>query len=706
MIDNSTKILPVLRDDISIRAGAPDRNGVSNWVVYDPLQHRYFQINRETRDLIAILQTRKTAAELISIARHELKTKIDHTQVERLLEFLQNRQLLAEEKNDWRMHTGLEAQRSHNPMTKLMHSYLFLKVPLFHPQLMLLALLPYMRWAFTRTFFLLVGISGLISIYLVLGQWTEFVHDIQSFVSFQGAVYFGLSLILIKSLHELAHALTAVRFGCRVPTMGIAFFLLTPLLYSDVSDAWRLESRQQRLWISAAGIIIELMVACLATLLWVFLPDGAIRNTVLILASVSWIMSLFVNLNPLIKFDGYYLLADILGIDNLQQRSFAFGKWKLREILFSPAAEAPEKLSQNMCTTLTVFAWMTWTYRLILFTTIALIVYQYTFKLLGLFLMVLEIWLLILRPVGGELYHWMKMDRDRISPRRVKIVSSVFCLLIGIFFVPWSTHVSFPAKLEASRLSTIYPGNSGRIVSVNAKRGDLIQKGSPLVTLHNFEIEKKLKSAKIKLGLIKLQLANSLVEGVNHDEVLVLRRKLRSKTSEISGLLKQQQELVVRATFSGIIREFNRNIHLGRWISKTEYVALIASENSHKLRGYVRQFDIQRITDSSFGKFVPDDLTRSSFDVKLNFIAKAAVPVIEIASLASVNGGAVAVEVNARQQLVPLEAQYLIEGEPKQAIQSPRQVVLGTIELIGNAKSYASRTWNQIGKVLIREIGF
>ena len=220
------------------------------------------------------------------------------------------------------------------------------------------------------------------------------------------------------------------------------------------------------------------------------------------------------------------------------------------------------------------------------------------------------------------------------------------------------------------------------------------------------KLRNNLETAKIELNLIRLQLASELIENINRDEVLVLKHKFRSKKSEIEGLQNEKQELVIRAPISGVIREFNRNIHHGRWIAKTEYVALIASENSHVLRGYVRQFDIQRITNSSFGKFIPVDLTRSSFDVKLNQIAKSAVPVIEIAALASVNGGDVAVNVDAREQLIPLEAQYLVEGEPREAIQSSRQVVLGTIELSGNAKSFASRTWNQIGKVMIREIGF
>ncbi len=707
MNDMSQNILPVLRDEITVEPGATDRMGVASWIIYDPLQHRYHQINRETKDLIAILQTGKTTDELISSAWQNLKIRIDQRQVENLLEFLQKGQLLVEPATQgWQKHAELESGRSQSLTTKLMHSYLFVKIPLFHPQTMLQRILPFLGWMYTPLFFIIVGLCGLAGIYLVSHHWSEFTHDAQSLFTLQGAAYFGLALVIIKSLHELAHAFTAARFGCRVPTMGIALFLLTPLLYTDVSDAWRLSSRSQRLWISAAGIIIELVIACLATFLWAFLPEGTSRNVVLMVASVSWIMSLFINLNPLIKFDGYYLLSDILGIDNLQQRSFAFGKWKLREILFSPGADRPEQLPRKLGNTLVIFAWMTWVHRLILFTAIALVVYHFTFKLLGIFLFALEIWLLVARPVIAEVLHWIKMDHGNTSPHRAFVTLGIVALICGVFLVPWSTKIRIPAILEAAELSTIYPGREGKVVSIMASRGDYVEKDSPLVRLHNPVIESKLSSAAIELDLIKLRLANVIVENFSRDSVLVLKQKIRSRTSEIDGLLAEKNELVIKAPISGMVREFNRNIHKGRWINKTVPIALIASPGTHRLRGYIPGIDIQRLSKSTFGKFIPDDLGRSSIEVTLKTIATAAAPVIDIAALASVNGGSVGVEVNDRKQLIPNDAQYLIVAEPAGTIQTADQIISGIIQFRGSAQSYVTRIWNQIGKILIRETGF
>ena len=166
--------------------------------------------------------------------------------------------------------------------------------------------------------------------------------------SFEGAVYFTLSLILLKAAHELGHALTASRFGCYVPNMGVAFMLMMPLLYTDVTDSWRLSSRRQRLLIGVAGIAVELALACFATFLWVFLPDGSARGIAFMVATTGWVLSLAFNLNPCLKFDGYYLLADLIGVDNLQPRAFALGRWKLRQILFAPTLEPPELLSRRM----------------------------------------------------------------------------------------------------------------------------------------------------------------------------------------------------------------------------------------------------------------------------------------------------------------------------------------------------------------------
>ncbi len=120
----------------------------------------------------------------------------------------------------------------------------------------------------------------------------------------RGLALYVLCLAVVKVCHELGHAYTATRYGCRVPTMGIAIIVMMPMLYSDTSDAWKLTSRRQRAAIGAAGMIVECALAALAIFAWNFLDDGVARSLVFILATTSLMVGAAINLIPFIRFDG------------------------------------------------------------------------------------------------------------------------------------------------------------------------------------------------------------------------------------------------------------------------------------------------------------------------------------------------------------------------------------------------------------------
>ena len=184
-------------------------------------------------------------------------------------------------------------------------------------------------------------------------------------------------------MHELGHAFTATRYGSKVASMGVALMVMLPVLYSDTTDAWRLNSRRQRIHIGAAGMIVELYLAIIFTFLWSFLPDGVMRSAAFIIATTSWIMSLAINLNILMRFDGYYILSDLLAVENLQDRSFALGKWRLRELLFDMGMPAPGNFTPLLRRKLIIYAWSVWIYRFFLFLGIALLVLSFLFQVTG-----------------------------------------------------------------------------------------------------------------------------------------------------------------------------------------------------------------------------------------------------------------------------------------------------------------------------------
>lgn len=700
-------LLPPLREDIEITSTGINRSGVLMWTIYDPLQQRYFQIDHQTKELLCFWSEGLSVSGITQIANERLGISVDDHQVIELLEFVRASNLVEENRpGAWSAFAQRNAAVRQSLFSRFAHNYLFFKIPLVRPQRFLKATVRYLEPLYTWQAVSIVGIIGLIGLYLASRQWATFLNTFDAVLSFEGAVYFLFSIVLLKAAHELGHAFTASRFDCYVPNMGVAFMLLMPLLYTDVTDSWRISSRRQRLLISAAGIAVELGLACFATFLWVFLPEGTARGIAFMVATTGWVFSIAFNLNPCMKFDGYYLLSDLIGIDNLQPRAFALGRWKIRQTLFAPTLEPPELLSRQMRNSLVLYAWITWFYRLILFTTIAIFVYNFSFKLLGIVLFLIEVWYLIALPILREISAWRKLARRVVSLGRSMITAGVSLALVAALVVPWSARVEVPAVLEAADLVQIYPPRAARIISINASRGEFVDVTTPIFQLQDLEIDNEIAGTKIDIEITKLRLARIGADKIDREESIILRHELTSLQTRLAGLQKQKDELILHSPAPGFVLGFGTDIHPGRWIGRRDRLALIAAQEKHVIRGYVSESNLFRLSANTEGRFIPDDLTRSSIPVTLISVASAGTSSIDIPELASINGGQIAVQLDTQQNLVPITAQYHIKLEPKALTQPPQQTVRGVVELNGVPESILARVWRQVSNVLIRESGF
>ena len=408
--------LPPLRKNLQFLRGAPTSEGVPTWTVVDPVRNKYFQIEWNVYQLLQRWPC-GTIEKLAEEIAHNTTSRIGMEDVEDLVKFLYANNLTEQSAGgETKDYVQQEAARHQVWWQWLLHHYLFIKLPLVHPHQFLHATLPLVAPFYTAAAAWLFGTIGVVGLFLVGRQWDTFVSTFLHFFNWRGAVMYGAVLCLVKVVHELGHAYTATRFGCRVPTIGVAFMVMMPVLYSDVSDSYRLSSKRKRLAIAAAGVVAELGLTAIATVLWAFLPDGTLRSMALVVATSSWIMSLTVNLNPLMRFDGYYLLADGLGLPNLQDRACAFGQWKLRELLFGAGSPQPESVGLSTRRIMIAYAWAMWVYRLVLFTCIAVMVYHHFFKALGIVLFLVRSFFSSACPFGENSRHGGVDVRP--SPRR------------------------------------------------------------------------------------------------------------------------------------------------------------------------------------------------------------------------------------------------------------------------------------------------
>ncbi|HSM42371.1 MAG TPA: biotin/lipoyl-binding protein, partial [Afifellaceae bacterium] len=533
------RALPPLREDLRLLPAAPARDGSPRWVIFDPARHRYFQIGLEAFELLS----RWSAGSIMTLVdrvRRDLGRLVQLTDIDLLVRFLAANGLTQEPlQHGWRDLWEQARATKRSSFSWLLHNYLFIRIPLVRPQRFLKRTAWLVAPFFSRVFLSVVLVMAMAGLYLISRQWDVFLTTLVGFLSVEGLLLYAALMVMVKVLHELGHAYTAHRYGCRVPTMGVAFMVLYPVLYTDVTDAWRLRSRRQRLLIDSAGVIVELVIATVATLFWVFLPDGAARSVCFVLATTGWVVTLAVNLNPFMRFDGYYLMSDFLGVENLGPRSFALARWWLREKLFGLGVAPPESMSGGLRRTLIAYAFGTWIYRLFLFIGIALLVYAFFFKVLGIILFAVEILWFVALPVWREIAEWWTMRARIVRSPRTRFTFAVLLFLVAAFAVPWQTTIVAPAVLKSDHEASIFPPVPARLEAVEVSDGDIVEAGTVMFRLLAPDLEHQLAQSERRIALLKRRRDRRTVDTIDLAETLTLEQELKQESEKAAGLRTQ-----------------------------------------------------------------------------------------------------------------------------------------------------------------------
>lgn len=698
--------LPPLRANLQFNRGTPTPDGVPTWTIVDPVRNRYFQIEWPVYQMIQRWSA-GTIEKLHAAMERETTCRTTSEDVEDFVKFLYTNNLTEQSASG--KHTDYQTQAQagqHNWLMWLVHHYLFIKIPLVHPHNFLKATLPIVAPLYTAAAGWTFGAIGLMGLILVGRQWDAFVSTFLYFFNWHGAILYSLSLGGVKVVHELGHAYTATRFGCRVPTMGVAFMVMMPVMYSDVSDSYRLTSKRKRLLIASGGVIAELGLAAVAFLAWGFLPEGTARSIAFIVATTSLIMSLVVNLNPLMRFDGYYVLADGLGIPNLQDRAFAFGQWRLRAWLFGQQSQPPETVSIRMRQTMVAYAWAIWLYRLILFTGIAVMVYHYFFKALGIVLFLVEIVWFIAMPIAREVTGWWKNRAVYAGSLRTWVTVACVSAMFVLAFVPLHTSISIPAILQASSYATIFAPTSGRLQQVLIRDGQTVQAGDALVRLENPSLEKEVRLAETKVAMWDYRLSRQAGYGQDRAQRQVIAESLRAELAELTGLEAKRDNLTLKATITGIVRDRADSLNVGRWIDQKVPIAYLVDDHHAEIESFVPVDELAYVEVGQPARFVPLDLTRPSVEAHVTQIAEVDERELTVPYLASVYGGDVPVRKDEKGRLKPEVSVYRVRLSLDDAGRSPDHIFAGHVQIEGQPSSIAKRAWDQVVATLVRESGF
>jgi putative peptide zinc metalloprotease protein len=696
--------LPGLRQELRIEQGAPLVNGAPSWTLFDPVRHSFFQLGRTEFRIF----TRWAAGSFIGIEEELQSEGLDSEEANaalgRVVEFsLASGLTISPMGDSAAIFTAQRAAQKKAWWKWMVDNYLFIRIPLVRPAAFLERTIDRVAPLWSRASLILFAMLALSGLILVSRQWDAFMASFLYFFSMKGLIAYGLGLMVVKIAHELGHAYTATRFGCRVPTMGVSLLVMMPVLYTDTTGAWRLTSRKKRLMIDCAGVTAELMIASIATMFWVFLPDGPLRSVTFILASTSWIMSLGVNLNPFMRFDGYYVLSDMLDVPNLQPRAFALGRWRLREALFALDLAPPEEVPSGLRRGMILYAWMVWVYRLMLFVGIALLVYYLFFKLLGIILFVVEMGVFVARPIWSEFKTWYSL-RDRISAttrgrRWPWILIGAFILMI----LPLDRTIDAPAVLTPIGAAPIVAGEAARIDQILVRAGQTVAAGTPLMILTAPELERDVAATNVRIVKLQAQLDRAMSDAQDMSNRSVIERELAREQDALLGLDRRKDRLILRAPIAGQVADLNPEMHVGRWLSGAEILAHIVTPGRYDIQAYVSEDDIWRIEADARARFVPDDPVQASHAAKLVERATSASQALDQPILASTNGGPIAVNADAAKSLKPREALYrvrLVAAKEKSGPGLVIQTIPGSVSIAATPQSLAARWFGSAARIV------
>lgn len=654
----ATDILPALRRDVEIFPAAPSASGEPSWTVFDPVTNRFYKIGWAAYQILSRWDV--SARRVVERVRTETVLDVTLQSVEDVKNFLIENNLAKSTGLRGSVRNMAKAAAERKPfIERVFEKISGIRIALFDPDAFLKATLPFVRPLFSKGFVYVAALSALAALFLISRQSALFFSTFLYFFDFSGACAYAAAVIFAKAFHEFGHAYAAALFGCRVHSMGVMLIFGCPMFYTDTTDTWRLDSRKKRLIVASAGMGAELMLAIAASFGWLFFADGFMRSACFLLATSGWVMTLGVNLCPLMRFDGYYILSDWWGIENLRERSSKMMRWKIGEVLFGYKAEPPETLPASTQRGMLLYALCSWLYRLGVFFGIALTLYHFAFKLAGMILFAASVLFLIVLPCANVVLTWKRnwnlTDRKGM---RVCVFTAILIFAGVLFFAPLSESVTAPAMVKEASETRIYAPFDAQIISVSAKAGQTVKKGEALARLYSLPLAAEYKKNETLIKELNWRLNHgSFLRDA--ESVQVLQSRLSAAQTARAGFLEQAEKLTVKSEENCVVSEVFDGVRNGAWIAKNAPMFLLTREDGCRLTAFVKEEDAARLNIGAKAVFYPEADGKKSLVGKVTEISQNAISALNDAEpLASIYKGGLPVRVQRDGTAVPAGAYF------------------------------------------------
>jgi len=469
---------------------------------------------------------------------------------------------------------------------------LAIRIPLFDPNAILNRFMPWLRPLYSRPAMLIWLLVVGLGLFMTMVKFPAIDASFNSnILSPSNLLLMTVVFIFIKTAHEFAHAFTVKMWGGDVHEMGITFLVFAPIPYVDASSAWLFHDKYKRMLVGAAGIITELFIASLALFVWLSVEPGLIKDAAFNAMLIGSLSTVVFNGNPLLRFDGYYVLQDWIEIPNLYTRAGRYYLYLIRRHLFGVAEEAPPVTAKGETPWLLTYGIGAFFYRLFILTVIVLfLAEQYLF--IGVALASWAIMMQVIVPLVRGLRFMLTNPSMEAHRQRAGIVSSslLVTLSLVLLLVPVSLSTRVEGLVWVSDQAQLYTGTEGFVEKVLVNSGQQVEVGMPIIRMRSPELEAEV--AKLEAQRRELDVRGA-AEYLKHKVKSKITAEERYAVNVELELLKERQAaLLVVSRDSGTLVLPDEWRLQGGYLSQGKLIGYVVNPERQIVRAIVPQSDI------------------------------------------------------------------------------------------------------------------
>ena len=592
--DNSTIELKrsrlKLRDDLTF---VPQKHQGESFYHIE-LKSRYFRVGYAEYVFISLLDGATTFCEALAISAQKLgKAGLSTDQAMQTYLWLIESKLGVLEQTP--LHSGSAFNMSGTPQQRHRLNPFWIKISIGSPDRLMSWLAGKLRWLVSPAttgfgFFLIV-----MAFSSAMLHWDRVSANSVNVFSVSNLAWMGLAWLGLKLVHEFAHGIVARYYGCEVSEAGLVFILFAPMAYVDVTSSWRLTSKWKRIHIAAAGMYFELVIASLAYFLWRRVDSeltSFLLYNVMIMASISTIAF---NMNPLMRFDGYYILSDLLGIPNLYEKGAKSVHSLSKRILYGRSTCEASEIGRPALL-IGFYGWLSLGWRILVCASLA-IVAATLFHGAGIIMAVAGLASWIGRPVYKAIQD-LRYQFERNKPTFYR--AATVCLTLGVLSMTLLFSLPMPARVTASgiveyrELANVRSIAPGFIKKVLVKDGDYVEAGDALFKLRNDEISNQFHELQIQIEQCRVR-HRIAMDQREVAQAQIANRNRESLEEKLAQARRRHHGLTVRAPRSGIVSRHHLKHMKGTYVREGEELVAIGEPDDTELITYISQSDFDTI---------------------------------------------------------------------------------------------------------------